>query len=109
MEFQIQENCLTIFLPKDVDHYQVEELRTETDRIITSKHIKHIIFDFRQTQFMDSSGIGAILGRYKLICNIGGEVWGVNANERVKKILSMSGITKIIQLYEEDVVDEVNK
>lgn len=108
MKFQIQENCLTIYLPKDVDHYHVEKMRGEVDALVSKKHIKHIIFDFRETRFMDSSGIGAILGRYKLICMLGGEVWGVHANERIKKILVMSGVTKIMQLYEEEVEYECN-
>ena len=43
-----------------------------------------------------------IMGRYKLIYLLGGEVWAVHANERMKKILMMSGVTKIIQIYEED-------
>ena len=51
---------------------------------------------------MDSSGIGAVMGRYRLVHLIGGEVWGVHANARIKKILTMSGVTKIMQIYEED-------
>ena len=51
---------------------------------------------------MDSSGIGVIMGRYKIIRLIGGEVWAVHANARIKKILTMSGVTKIMQIYEED-------
>lgn len=51
---------------------------------------------------MDSSGIGVIMGRYRQIYLLGGEVWAVHANERMKKILAMSGVTKIMQLYEEE-------
>ena len=53
---------------------------------------------------MDSSGIGVIMGRYKTICLIGGEVWAVHANARIRKILTLSGVTKIMQIYEEDEV-----
>ena len=51
---------------------------------------------------MDSSGIGVIMGRYRQIYLLGGEVWAVHVGERMKKILNMSGVTKIMQLYEED-------
>lgn len=102
MKFQVQENCLTIFLPKEVDHHHAEKIRKEADAIIEKNHIKYVIFDFSETEFMDSSGIGAVMGRYRMIQLIGGEVWGVHANARIKKILMMSGVTKIMQIYEED-------
>ncbi len=102
MQYQVQENCLTIFLPKEVDHHNAEEIRRSTDIVIDKNHIKYIIFDFLETKFMDSSGIGVIMGRYKNIKLIGGEVWAVHTNTRMKKILKMSGVTKLIQIYEED-------
>ncbi len=109
MRYQVQENCLTIFLPKDVDHYHVEDIRVTADKIIEKQYIKHIIFDFTDTQFMDSSGIGVIMGRYRLICMLGGEVWAVHTSKRIKKLLSMSGVTKLIQLFEEETTNESNK
>ena len=93
MKYQVQENCLTIYLPREVDHHNADR-----------NHIKYVIFDFEKTDFMDSSGIGVIMGRYKTICLIGGEVWAVHANARIKKILTLSGVTKIMQIYEEDAV-----
>ena len=102
MEYQVQENCLTIFLPKEVDHHNAEIIRQDADRVIENNHIKYVIFDFEQTEFMDSSGIGSSMGRYRIIRLIGGEVWAVHTNARIRKILTMSGITKIMQIYEED-------
>lgn len=102
MKYQVQENCLTIFLPKEVDHHNAEEIRKNADLMIEKNHIKYVIFDFGKTEFMDSSGIGAIMGRYRMIRLIGGEVWAVHTNARIKKILTMSGMTKIMQIYEED-------
>lgn len=102
MKYQVQENCLTIYLPKEVDHHNAEEMRKNADTLIEKNHIKYVIFDFGSTDFMDSSGIGVIMGRYKMIRLIGGEVWAVHTNARIKKILTMSGMTKIMQIYEED-------
>lgn len=102
MKYQVQENCLTVFLPREVDHHNAEEMRKSTDAIIEHNHIKYVIFDFSGTDFMDSSGIGVIMGRYKLVYLLGGEVWAVHANERIKKILTMSGMTKILRIYEEE-------
>lgn len=102
MQYQVQENCLTIFLPQEVDHHQAEKIRKTADRVIEKNHIKYVIFDFERTEFMDSSGIGAIMGRYRIIQLIGGEVWAVHTNERMKKVLTLSGVTKIMQIYEEE-------
>ena len=102
MKYQVQENCLTIFLPNELDHHNAEDIRKHADELIEQHQIKCVIFDFANTNFMDSSGIGVIMGRYKLIYLLGGEVWAVHAIERVKKILTMSGVTRIIQIYEEE-------
>ena len=102
MKYQVQENCLTIYLPREVDHHNAEAMKREADKIIEKDHINYIIFDFADTDFMDSSGIGVIMGRYKTICLIGGEIWAVHANKRIRKILTLSGMTKIMQIYEED-------
>ncbi len=101
MKYQIQENCLTVYLPEEVDHCSIANMGKEVDDMIENNHIRHIIFDFKYTNFMDSSGLGAIMGRYKIINILGGEVWGIHANDRIKKLLKMTGMTKMIQIYEE--------
>lgn len=101
MKYQVQENCLTIYLPKEVDHHNAEEMRKNADTLIERNHIKFVIFDFKMTDFMDSSGIGVIMGRYRVIRLLDGEIWAVHANTRIKKILTMSGMTKLMQIYEE--------
>ena len=84
--------------------HNAEEIRKNADSLIEEHQIKCVIFDFADTNFMDSSGIGVIMGRYRLVYLLGGEVWVVHANERMKKILTMSGVTRIIQIYEEEKV-----
>ena len=89
MKYEVQENCLTIFLPHELDHHNTEEIKHKADAIIDRNHIRYVIFDFSNTSFCDSSGIGVIMGRYKKVYLLGGEVCAVNANERMKKILKM--------------------
>jgi len=102
MKYQVQENCLTIFLPNELDHHNAEEIKKEADHLIEKNHIRYVIFDFADTTFCDSSGIGVIMGRYKKVYMLGGEVCAVNADDRIRRILTMSGVTKIIHMYEED-------
>ena len=100
MRYQVEENCLTIYLPREVDHHNADEIRKEADAVISRNHIRYVIFDFDRTDFMDSSGIGIIMGRYKTVSLIGGEVWAIHTNERIRKILTFSGAAKIMQSYE---------
>ena len=102
MKYQVQENCLTIYLPHELDHHNAENIKKESDYLIDRNHIRYVIFDFKDTNFCDSSGIGVIMGRYKKVYLLGGEGCAVHTNERMKKILKMSGVTKIIQLFEEE-------
>ena len=100
MQYQIKENCLTIFLPAEVDHHNAEEIKREADKVIEEQHIKYVIFDFGRTNFMDSSGIGLIMGRYKKVMFIGGKAAVTNVGNAVDRIFKISGLYKIIEKYD---------
>ena len=100
-DFKVSGTRLTIHLPAEVDHHNAEELKDIADRLIQEKNIRCIIFDFGQTVFMDSSGIGMIMGRYKNLRFMGGTVMAVRVNERIRRILTMSGIYKVMDIYED--------
>ena len=100
MEYQIEENSLTIFLPAELDHCNAEQVRKRADMLIEHNHIKYVIFDFANTNFMDSSGIGVIIGRYKKISMRSGEVNIISVSKSIKRVFELSGIFKIIKYYE---------
>lgn len=100
MDYQVQENCLTIFLPKEVDHHNAEEIRKSADSVIEKNHIKYVIFDFKDTEFMDSSGIGMMIGRCKNMDFTGGEVRAEHMNGRIRKIFLLSGLHKMVKIEE---------
>ena len=87
-------------LSKELDHHVAREMRIEVDDILMKKQVDYIIFDFEYVNFMDSSGIGVIIGRYKKIVNHGGRVSVINMNSRVEKIFNLSGMSKIIDIYD---------
>ena len=91
---------LIVKIPKEVDHYFTDEVREEVDRRVQTEDIKVLEFDFGETEFMDSSGIGFLMGRYKLMKALGGEVVITHAGERIRKILMLSGVHKIIPMEE---------
>ena len=99
MRYQVEENCLTIYLPREVDHHNADEIRKEADAVISRNHIRYVIFDFDRTDFMDSSGIGVVIGRLKKVQNRDGKVCITNVNKRVDKVFTLSGLYKIITVY----------
>ena len=102
MEYQVQENCLTIFLPREVDHHSAEELRKNADAAQAINYIIYTSYDAEGRECIDRGGSRVIMGRYRVVRLIGGEVWAVHTKERIRKILTMSGVTKIMQIYEEE-------
>ena len=100
--FQIEGEMFRILVPKDLDHHNCIPIRETADSFILKENIKEILFDFKNTEFMDSSGIGVIIGRYKNIKCFGGQVSAINVNERIKKILVLSGLYKMIIIYEQE-------
>ena len=89
---------MIIYIPKEVDHCFADEIRDVVDRKLQLENIRQLEFDFFGTEFMDSSGIGLLMGRYKLMKALGGSVTIVHAGERIQKILMLSGIHKIIPI-----------
>lgn len=90
---------LVEFTATELDHHIATYVRENVDEIIVRKNIKNIIFDFKNIKFMDSSGIGVIIGRYKKIANKNGKVSMINMNSRVEKVFNLSGMSKIISVY----------
>lgn len=104
--YQIEGVRLTVRMPAELDHPSAECLKKEIDYYLENYHIQHIIFDFRNTDFMDSSGIGLLAGRYRLLNLRGGTVKAVHVNERIDKILHLSGMHKIMEIHQEEEKDE---
>ena len=90
-----------VIRPKgELDHHVAEEIRTQADELLDSYRLRHVIFDFCDTTFMDSSGIGVIIGRYKKVLYAGGSVSVVGMSERLEKIFRMSGLARIARQYQ---------
>ena len=67
LHYEIQGDSLIIYIKDELDHHAVTYLRETSDRLIEAGNVKNIVFDFKDVSFMDSSGIGLIMGRYKII------------------------------------------
>lgn len=106
-DFEVMNQCLIIKLLEELDHHNAIPIREQSDKIISKQFIKDIIFDFSGTDFMDSSGIGVIMGRYKKVIFTGGKVAVTGVSKSVDRIFRLSGLYKIIHKF--DTIDEAVK
>ena len=94
--YEKENKRLTFEIHEEIDEYVVQNMRRRIDNEIERYMPKEVIFDFNKVSFMDSAGIGLIIGRYKLASMLGGKVEVTNLTVQVRKIFEMSGILKII-------------
>ena len=94
-KFIQEDKLLVLEITEEIYHHVAEKIRRVADNEITRYMPRKVIFDFGGITFMDSSGIGMVLGRYKMIKMLGGTMELKNVSQSVKKIFDMSGITKI--------------
>ena len=97
----IEEKILLFEIIEEIDHHQVEKIRDKVDYDISRLRPSKVVFDFKGVKFMDSAGIGFILGRYKTVDLYDGKIEIINVGEKIRKIFEMSGILKIIPVREE--------
>lgn len=102
MRYLKEDKQLIIKFTEEIDHHTTEKMRRRADYEIERHIPRKVIFDFNQVSFMDSAGIGLLLGRYKNANMLGAKVELVNVNQSIYKILKMSGITKLIPINEEE-------
>ena len=99
MKFELARsgNLLIVQVAGELDHHFADEIRMRIDAEIMKPPIRNILFDFNRLSFMDSSGLGMIMGRYKKIKALGGKAWIICNNPNATRILEMSGVFKFIE------------
>ena len=94
--FEIEGDKLIVKLSGEIDHHVAALLRRDIDDEMELYQTTDLILDFSRVTFMDSSGIGMVLGRYKKVAAKGGSVTVRNASRLVKQILDMSGVFSLV-------------
>ena len=96
IDFVKDKRVVIVKINEEIDHHTCEKIKSKIDLAIEFRKAKFLIFDFEGVNFMDSSGIGLIMGRYKLINKNGGQAIMINLKPAIRKIFQMSGIFKIL-------------
>lgn len=99
LKFEKKEDKLIANLVGELDHHSAEEVRVKIDDRIDRDNIQKLILNFSGVTFMDSSGIGVVVGRYKKISSKGGAVCVTSVNNGVNRVFELSGLFKIIDSY----------
>ena len=102
LTYTSEDGILTLKLTGEIDHHSAVGLREEADRLIYLEHPKKLLLDLSGIDFMDSSGLGFIMGRYALVSKLGGTLALLNPNARVSMILSLSALERIIKTERTD-------
>lgn len=100
ISFEMKERNLIVTVEGEIDHHTSVEIRERVDREYQRRRARNIIFDFTNIKFMDSSGIGVLMGRYRNVMILGGSIALYGAGDQVDRVLSISGIYKIMKNYE---------
>ncbi len=91
-----EENRMTVFIKGEIDHHAATEIRTETDGELERTAPELLVFDMSAVTFMDSSGVGLVLGRVRVMDQWGGKVLIASPSVRAEKILRLSGLGSLI-------------
>ncbi len=97
-QFFIQKAVLFVRFSGELDQKSVERIRVRVSELITNYNIEYLVINCRDLSFMDSSGIGFIIGRYNQLKEVNGKIIICEMNELIAKIISISGLSRIVVL-----------
>lgn len=100
--FEVVKDVLVVRLEGELDHHEATVLREQWQEMMYTNSIKHIIVNLEAVSFMDSSGLGVILGRYKEVLQLGGEMIVCSISPPIARLFEMSGLFKIIRKEESE-------
>ncbi|WP_054024322.1 anti-sigma F factor antagonist [Bacillus sp. FJAT-28004] len=101
-ELEQYRNVLIVRLRGELDHHTADVVRFKMEEALLRGNSDHIILSLKELQFMDSSGLGVILGRYKQVKSKGGKMVVCDVNPNVHRLFEMSGLFKILTIHENE-------
>jgi stage II sporulation protein AA (anti-sigma F factor antagonist) len=99
LKFDRVDDKLIVYMIGELDHHSAEEVRNKIDDRLDREKLNKLVMDFSGVTFMDSSGIGVVIGRFKKLSIKKGTVCVTQVNDTVKRVFELSGMFKIIKLF----------
>lgn len=95
---EVADAVVTAYLDGEIDHHSIGDVRKDIDMSIDENSPELLILDFRDVSFMDSSGIGLVMGRYKRMQSEGGELHISNMSPHIKKVMKLAGMDRLAKM-----------
>ena len=86
---------MTAYLMGEIDHHSAKAIREEIDETAGRAHPEELILDFKDVTFMDSSGIGLVMGRYALMQELGGTLRVTGQSAHIRKVMKLAGLDRL--------------
>lgn len=99
LKFDKKDDKLIVYMMGELDHHSAEEVRNKIDDRLDREKVNKLVMDFEGVTFMDSSGIGVVIGRFKKLSIKNGTVCIAKVNNTVKRVFELSGMFKIVKLF----------
>lgn len=96
---EVRGDTLIVRLEGELDHHTAEQVRTTVEGELDRGLTHNLVMNMEGLHFMDSSGLGMILGRYKRVTAAGGRMTLCAVNDQLMKLFEMSGLLKIVRIY----------
>lgn len=99
---------VTACLDGEIDHHTAADMRSQIDKSVDEHKPTLLVLDFKNVSFMDSSGIGLVMGRYKTISGFGGELAIINTSPQIGKVMRLAGMERLAKIGMEELHNETN-
>jgi stage II sporulation protein AA (anti-sigma F factor antagonist) len=99
-EVRSRDGLVCVYLHGEIDHHSAVALREELDRLLVHRRPRRFVLDLSRIEFMDSAGLGLLMGRYRLVRELGGVMALTAPNARVHKILRLAGMERFFEIEE---------
>lgn len=102
LELEHGRKALIVRLKGELDHHTAETVKARMEQALEEGGVTHVILSLKDLTFMDSSGLGVILGRYKQVSAKGGKMVVCDVNPAVYRLFEMSGLFKIVSVRDDE-------
>lgn len=99
--FDKKNRCL-VMLGGEIDHHNASGIRMKIDIAIDTHCPAEVYLDFSGVSFMDSSGIGLVMGRYRILREYGGTLYVANCKGSIRKVMQLSGMNRLAKFVDGD-------
>jgi stage II sporulation protein AA (anti-sigma F factor antagonist) len=102
IDLNIKDEVLVVRLAGELDHHTAEQLREQVETVMASQKVRHMLLNLKDLSFMDSSGLGVILGRYKQVSQKSGQMIVCAISPSIYRLFELSGMFKILKVVDSE-------